>query len=72
MSNSIIIICNSQTEAQRVVYYLSLCGLNGYTTKPPRDKQRTSCTYGVKIKTIDKEKAAKCLADRGFKYKELL
>jgi hypothetical protein len=72
MAEKSIIICSSQTEAQKVAYHLSRCGIDGYPVKPPRDKRRTSCTYGVRIREQDRLGAAKCMQEKGFDYHEII
>lgn len=61
-----LIICKSQTDAQKASKILSGCGISSGIVRPPRDMMISSCTYAVRITENNLRQSLLCLKEKSF------
>lgn len=61
-----MIVCRSQTEAQKCARLLEGAGVGSVLRKPPREKRDNSCAWGVRIYAADLNTAHRRMLEKNF------
>lgn len=62
------IVCCTQNDAIQLLRRLQGCGVRGSITRPPRNRNKRSCSWAVQIAPRDAKRAEECLRTGSIRW----